>query len=308
MKLRSRGVIGTGFHRAGWPRTVEALRAVADGRGCLLDDFADATFSYQPARAPYREPWIGIFHHPVRVQSPLASDARHALERIAGHRHWAESRRWLRGAIALCDEVAQRLRTWLKVPVLAFPHPTEFNVPCWEAGRAIEERRLVQAGFCLRNTQAIFQVAPAGWHRMQLFGASPWYNHRDDALRRRRQRPDVRRTDVRVQTRLNNVEYDALLASSVVLTELYGAAANNLIVECITRGTPILVNRLPAVEEYLGRDYPLFYGNFGEIDSLLEPPRLRTASEHLLARSQILPGFDAFAERVLTFVKQQEAC
>lgn len=302
MKLLKRGVVGTNVHRSGWPCVMQSLRTVATGTGVLLDDFADASFSYQSLKQPHGEPWVGIFHHPVRVDSPLAGDRKHVLRQIEGHRHWATSRKNLRGAVALCEEVATELRQWLNVPVLALPHPTEMNVPRWRSEPALAERRLVQAGFCLRNTQVIFQVAPAGWHRVQLFGASPWYRSRDEALRARRVRPDVDRPSVEVLSRLDDATYDELLATSVVVTELYGAAANNLVVECMARGTPILMNQLPAVEEYLGQDYPLFYSDLSEIDSLLEPTRLQAASEHLLGRAELLPTFDGFARRVAAFV------
>jgi len=302
MNLLKRGVVGTNVHRSGWPCVMQSLRAVATGTGVLLDDFADASFSYQSLKQPHSELWVGIFHHPVRVNSPLAGDRKHALRQIEGHRHWAASRKHIRGAVALCEDVAADLRDWLKVPVLTIPHPTEITVPRWRAESALAERRLVQAGFCLRNTQVIFQVAPAGWHRVQLFGASPWYRSRDEAIRAKRIRLDLDRPMVEVFSRLDDAAYDELLATSVVVTELYGAAANNLIVECLARGTPILVNRLTAVEEYLGRDYPLFYSDLGQIDSLLEPTRLQAASEHLFGRAGFLPTFDEFAQRVLVFV------
>ena len=37
-------------------------------------------------------------------------------------------------------------------------------------------------------------------------------------------------------------------------TVLSGFTANNAVIECIARGTPILVCRHPSVEEYLGAD------------------------------------------------------
>jgi hypothetical protein len=70
----------------------------------------------------------------------------------------------------------------------------------------------------------------------------------------------------------------------------------------LARGTPLLVNRLPAVEEYLGPDYPLFYADLSQIESLLEPSRLQAASGHLLWRASVLPTFDEFAGRVAAFV------
>ena len=52
--------------------------------------------------------------------------------------------------------------------------------------------------------------------------------------------------------RVSDDEYDARLASSVVFLALDGAPANTTVVECIARNTPVMVNRLPGVVEYLG--------------------------------------------------------
>src|SRR5690606_24906714 len=143
---------------------------------------------------PHRQPWVGVFHNPVRViASPLPSDARHELRRISGHRFWKASRPNIRGAVALCDDVAADLRRWLGVPTLTIWHPTETDVPRWNAVAALEKRRRDQAGSYLRNTQLIFQFTAHRWQRVQLFGASPWHRARDEALRRRRARPDAQR-------------------------------------------------------------------------------------------------------------------
>jgi hypothetical protein len=71
--------------------------------------------------------------------------------------------------------------------------------------------------------------------------------------------------------------------TSVVLTELFDASANNVIVECIARGTPIIVNRHPAVVEYLGDRYPLYFGDPSEIPGLLQPDHLLAAHRHLVS-------------------------
>src|SRR5436189_5340169 len=69
--------------------------------------------------------------------------------------------------------------------------------------------------------------------------------------------------------RLQDSEYDAMLSSSVCLTHLFGASANNVVVECIVRATPLVVNPLPPVVEYLGADYPLYcHVNDGRLKDL----------------------------------------
>ena len=68
---------------------------------------------------------------------------------------------------------------------------------------------------------------------------------------------------------------------NVVFLELLDASANNAVVECIVRNTPVVVNRHPAVEEYLGRDYPLFYDRFHQAAELLTDEQIVAAHRYL---------------------------
>ena len=65
-------------------------------------------------------------------------------------------------------------------------------------------------------------------------------------------------------TYLKNEDYDDLLMQNIVYLDLYDTSANNVIVECIVRNTPILINPLPGVKEYLGEDYPLYFNDRSE--------------------------------------------
>ena len=76
-------------------------------------------------------------------------------------------------------------------------------------------------------------------------------------------------------------EYDELLTKNIILVDLFDASANNTILECLVRNTPIFVNKLPAVIEYLGPDYPLYFNNVHEINHLLTPKNIIKANEYL---------------------------
>ena len=54
-------------------------------------------------------------------------------------------------------------------------------------------------------------------------------------------------------------------------------------IECIARATPILVNPIPAVKEYLGKDYPLYFDSLEEAAEKIKDLKLvQQAHEHLL--------------------------
>jgi len=63
---------------------------------------------------------------------------------------------------------------------------------------------------------------------------------------------------------LNDQEYDVLLSENIVFLKLVDASAVNTVIECIVRNTPILVNRIAAVEEMLGVEYPFYYESMTE--------------------------------------------
>jgi polysaccharide pyruvyl transferase WcaK-like protein len=65
--------------------------------------------------------------------------------------------------------------------------------------------------------------------------------------------------------KLNDMDYDDLFRLSVIFINLIDGSAVNTIIESIVRNTPILVNPLEAVVEYLGKDYPFYYNSYEEL-------------------------------------------
>jgi hypothetical protein len=79
-----------------------------------------------------------------------------------------------------------------------------------------------------------------------------------------------------------NAEYDRLLSSNIVFCDLIDSSANNVVIECIARNTPLLINRLPAVEEYLGGEYPLYFSDLSEASAkLARRETVQAAHEYL---------------------------
>jgi hypothetical protein len=76
--------------------------------------------------------------------------------------------------------------------------------------------------------------------------------------------------NVEIIEMLSNESYDKILTKNIVFIDLVDASAVNTLIECIVRNTPILINRLPATEEYLGCDYPLFYKDLEHAKELIE--------------------------------------
>jgi len=82
---------------------------------------------------------------------------------------------------------------------------------------------------------------------------------------------------------LSNRNYDNLLSENIVFLDLYDSSANNAIIECIARNTPVLVNPLEPVVEYLGKEYPLYFNSLEEAAVKAEDmEQIRAAHKYLL--------------------------
>jgi predicted protein tyrosine phosphatase len=77
-------------------------------------------------------------------------------------------------------------------------------------------------------------------------------------------------------------EYDDLLKKNIIFVHLYDSSANNTILEAISYKVPIIVNRHPAVVEYLGDNYPLYFNDEDEInDDFISNDRILQAYNYL---------------------------
>ena len=52
-------------------------------------------------------------------------------------------------------------------------------------------------------------------------------------------------------------------------------------VECIFRNTPIIINKIPAVVELLGKNYPLYYEKITDVYNLINQKNIKNAYTYL---------------------------
>jgi FkbM family methyltransferase len=77
-------------------------------------------------------------------------------------------------------------------------------------------------------------------------------------------------------------DLEHILCTNIAFAHFRDASAPTFLMTCIAHHTPILVNPLPAIREYLGDDYPLYYYFYEDaLDKASDPERLRAAHEHL---------------------------
>lgn len=240
---------------------------------------------------PILQPWIGILHVPF--DSPVWFQERVHPESFFQTELWKESMRHCKGIICLSEDLRRDLTFhYPELPIIAIKHPT---APCqrgFDFDVYLSKPRLVQVGDWMRQLQAIYRIKSHDHEKLMLMKefTRDFMNEEINAL------GDFRNDTVRQLDFVGNEEYDDLLSSSVILCMLHATAANNLVLECIARATPLIINPLPSVIEYLGEDYPLYASSIREAEILLlESGKIQDANLALRRRRcQLDLSYSAF--------------
>ncbi|XPV75577.1 MAG: hypothetical protein ACNI27_13155 [Desulfovibrio sp.] len=272
---------GYGKHRSGWSYAINALFPLQNNNAIHFDTFIERTFRWHPdGPQVHRKPWVGVFHEPHNLPEWLA-----AVPGVGGAQwtlnspEWNESLKYCRGLFAMSEYSSKFLRdTYPHLPVSTLVHPTEFPDVCWnpEAFLKNQSKKLIQIGWYLRNLHAIYELPVSSYTKIAL-PANKGLKFFEDLFKIE---AEVRKAKgvffesmydtAEMLGFIPNDEYDKLLSENVGFLNLYDSSANNAVIECIARKTPLLVNPLPSVVEYLGADYPLYYTCYDQAIHLVE--------------------------------------
>ena len=251
-----------GRHRSGWLFALQSLKGLHHSGGVLIDAFVEHSFDRAGGKPPvaYQEPWIGFLHNPpgipqwfIHNQSPQSLLSNEAFQKSLSsclglfclseyHRRWFEKR--------------------LTLPIVRLLHPTDVTNYTFSIDNFLEnpDKKIVQIGSWLRKLHSIYYLPVTRLRRAIVHQHLPYIKDLFAAEKKEFQLdPDYEA--VEVLGFLSDAQYDDLLSRNLVYLELYDSSANNTIIECIVRNTPILVNPLPAVREYLGEEYPFYFTN-----------------------------------------------
>jgi len=258
-----------GRHRSGWVYAVQNLKGLHNPRGILLDTFIERTFCWHPwGVKPHLGHWIGFIHVPPKI--PKWFHYEQSNEMIFKTEAWEKSLHFCKGLFTLSNYHREDLEKKLDIPVNNLIFPT--GIPNlkwnWDKFAANKEKKIVQVGWWLRKLHAIYQLPQTQYKKVFLnveHESLPELiaKEREILIKEGTFNDDMYNT-VKTISYLQNKNFDRLLCENIVFVHLYDASANNTVIECIVRNTPLLVNPIEAIKEYLGEDYPFYYNSLEE--------------------------------------------
>lgn len=94
---------------------------------------------------------------------------------------------------------------------------------------------------------------------------------------------------------LSSSDYIKLYENNIFFLDTHDISACNLVLDCISTNTPIIVKRLPANEEYLGKEYPLFFNSLQEASILsTDNDLIFKAHKYLMSMNKSRLSLDSF--------------
>lgn len=293
----------SGVHRSGWDFVIQNLyRHINNHNDIIMDVYMDRTFGWASQAftiiglLPFKKSWVGWLHHPF-LDDALDYSDNNSLK-LFQCKTLQESLKFCKAIFVFGNDMKNRVQLELKklgfdISVISFFHPTEqihaekrFSMDKFLKN---PHKMIVQIGGWLRDCSAIYRLAvssnikinPLGLKKAALkgsqmdayFPAKCQYKSSFCNLNKWQWCMDRATmstlSQVKLINRLSNDQYDLLLDKNVIFLSLIECCAVNTVIEAIERNTPIFVNRLPSLEELLGKDYPGFYDDMGHATSMV---------------------------------------
>jgi len=241
----------------------------------------------------YEQPWIGFWHNPPDLRGYVSSnDVVHTPQNVLMRTEFKKSLEYCKGIFVFSRTMANWVEKIFslydyKIPVSVVIHPTE-TMPKRLCFSYSNTKILLQVGSWLRDCLFLFKLKV----RMEKI----WVIGDENALRRlcddifSTKNTEFYETAKKIKSilesgyesnkkynlthdvsiiKLSNEKYDIFLSKNIVITNVKGSSTNNGVIECIARKTPLLINKIDAVREYLGEDYPMYYNNINEVQNMI---------------------------------------
>ena len=258
------------FHRSGWGHCLYGLRKLHKEGGVLLDDFFEQSHSVfyadnvKERKIPFMEDWVGFFHNPPN--SPRWHNYAHTPQVVFSRPEAKESLKKCKGMFVFTDYLKDWFDRNLDIPCEVLCHPTEMPEVKFDFDKfsANNNKTIIQLGHHLRRLLSI-QKLKTDFHKI-WFMSCDWAKQLKVIECQSHDYPTISLNSGSYEERewVDNDAYDMILSQNIAFMHLYDSSVNNAVVECIVRETPVLINKIAPIVEYLGKDYPFYFENLEE--------------------------------------------
>lgn len=288
-------IIGTPAHHKhynGWKYIINELNSSLRRQDFILHTFLDRDILFFPGSENLKKletsPWYGIIHFP-----PTGDPSKHpGINSTEVIKKVSQSKisKTCKGLIALSAQNFHIIKQHSSIPPVHVQHPKFCDNATCDIEQLIKNKTIQHTCISYRSTKEFLSLHT----KLKKYISISDYKEKEllKDLPNNTQFSSVHKSDE---------DYISDLTSSIGFSYYIDVSASNLILEHLLTATPIVVNRHPAIEEYLGKEYPMYYENIHvNPDSfLMNDNFLKKTHDFLKDRAKLAQfSIDSFIERI----------
>lgn len=263
-------------HFYGWGYIIETLksRLIFDKNAPVLDTWADSYHDENQLYLLKNNQWVGILHS-------LTSESREFnLNRFFSSRVYNKCRDNCMLLLTTSEHSRKYCLSKTSIPVKTLLHPKPDTGHYFDLDFYLTQPILRHSGFFGRNIE--YFISFNSNIQKVIYCDRP--NRSKIYLNSLKNNQNIIFRDGYLQAE----DYINIFTRSIGFSFYDDCSASTAILEHIMTHTPVLVNRIPAIEEYLGKDYPMYIDDLPKNTDKLLIDRifLQEVSDYLLVRSK----------------------
>jgi len=293
-------------HYYGWYDVIENVKRdlIDINSDVILDTWLDSILWKNANKKDYNSKWMGIIHS-VEHDYYFGNDNdlhNNTIKTLISHPFINKNINDCEGIITLCNHTKKVIENYINIPVYHtyHPKPKEAFENKFDVKKYMSNPNIYQSGFHGRNFRKFLDFNTSIRKKMNVYN---WWNEKyvQSEL-------ENSNDSIQIENRfLNDQDYILNLTTSIGFSYYYDVAASNALLEHIVTTTPIIVNKLPAVIEYIGEKYPMFYENIKDMPDkyLLNESFINETHQYLIERSKLdIFTINNFKNDIISFIQQ----
>jgi len=298
-------------HRGGWKSILQSLNKnyfYNDNSTYDFFDIIEFKFMWNENKNfVCKNKWAGLIHCTPKTPEFLNMSN---IQNLFHNKYFIESLKNCKFIVTFNSYITNYLNDTfvdlkINVPLYTLKHPVDTeNIILFNYSKFIanKNKKIIQIGQQLRKMSSIYLLDIVNFKKLWLTGTKN-FNKCKELLKNEIFFLNIDETKFKGSVSLYYTEtfheYDELLSKNIVFIDLFDAAANNTILECIIRNTPLLVNRISPIFEYLPKDYPLYFNDLDEIPNLLTNKNILAAHNYLTKMNKTEFSIDFFCKKMM---------
>ncbi len=278
----------------GWNTLIRTTQDFAANNGLYVVPSIEAFVNSSMEQIPGE--WIGFLHTPMAPpkwwNEAVGMEGLNA-ETIFNAEVWKQAKRHCRGIVTFSMNHRDDLAKLAGVRILEMmcPLPETDHMWSWQAFKTNPNKRIIQVGWWMQRMHAIYMLPESDYEKGYIMNFSSYANQvfekERQVMKQKNIYFDFMKDSVVHIEKASNAEYLDTLSGNIAFVHYHDINVPGLVLECVATHTPVLVNALPSVIEYLGHDYPLYYYSYLDaVEKAKDIPLIQKAHEHLKKRSQ----------------------